>query len=323
MSFSCAFRASSWLPNGHWETFWAPILTPVPRLPYRREVWSTPDSDRIAADWVDGPKDRPIVVLFHGLASSSRGHYAQALAMELRSTGWRGCFINFRGCGGLPNLQPRSYHAGDSPEIAWILDRIRQDHPAVPLYAVGVSLGGNVLLKYLGETGQSAPLDSAAAVCAPVDLPATAEYLEQGYLQFYHRHFLFHLKRGMGYYRRHFPGMADWNRAARARTLREFDDAFTAPVHGFSSVQNYWEQSSSGPFLQRIRIRCLLINSRNDPIVPIDQVRQWTAGTRLRTCFTSQGGHVGYVQGSFPGNLRWLPQALLRFFQGDEPDEEA
>ena len=318
MSLPCSFASPVWLPSGDAETLWAPFFSLREKVSLRREIWSTPDQDRIAVDWIDANPEAPLLVLFHGLGSSSRGHYALSLGAALQHRGWGGCFVNFRGCGGIDNLLPRAYHAGDSDEIAWIIERLAS--PARPLYAVGVSLGGNALLKYLGED-RPPLLTGAAAVCAPVDLIATAAHIAQQ--RFYDWYFVHTLQRQMGRYARRFPQLVDWSAVHRAKTLRAFDDAFTAPVHGFSDAMSYWQQSSSGPGLQRITVRSLLINSRNDPIVPIDAVEKWPRSKAVHACFTQHGGHVAYVQGRFPGRTRWLPAQILRFFQGEEPHAEA
>jgi len=316
LSSSCQFRSPWWLPDGHWETLWAPLFARAPRPRYRREVWATPDADRLAVDWVDGRGDRPVVVLFHGLASSSRGHYARALAHRLQGRGWTGALVNFRGCGGLDNLRPRAYHAGDSAELRWILAAIAERFPARALFAVGVSLGGNVLLKYLGEDGAAVPLRAAAAVCAPIDLTATAAHLDKAQNRLYAAFFLHTLKASMGRYRRRFPQMADWQAVARARSLREFDDAFTAPVHGYADAETFWREASAGPLLHAIAIPTALLHSANDPIVPVDSVRSWPLGPRVEPCVSEAGGHVGFVSGSFPGHLYWLPESLIAFFEG-------
>ncbi|WP_312261498.1 YheT family hydrolase [Candidatus Igneacidithiobacillus taiwanensis] len=318
MTLSCDFRPPFWLPNGDAETLWAPFFSRSERVPLRRELWTTPDDDQIAVDWVDGDPQAPAVVLFHGLGSSSRGHYSLALAAALQARRWTGCLVNFRGCGGLDNRKPRAYHAGDSDEIAWIVERLQRSFST--LYAVGVSLGGNALLKYLGEE-RGDHLTAAVAVCAPVDLVATAAHIAQRPL--YERYFVRTLQRQMGHYASRYPDLVDWQAVHSARTLRAFDDAFTAPVHGFRDALSYWQQGSSGPGLARVRVPTLLINSRNDPIVPLADVAKWQRSAAVQTCFTDRGGHVAYVQGSFPGHTRYLPQQILRFFDGDTPDAKA
>ncbi|MHB8247381.1 MAG: YheT family hydrolase [Acidithiobacillus sp.] len=311
------FHPARWLPGGHQQTIWAAFLAPRPKLSLRREIWSTPDGDRIAVDCLDAPPGAPVVILFHGLESSSSGHYAAPLAALLRERGWRGYLINFRGCGGMDNLLPRAYHAGDSAEIAWILARIATAYPTVPRLAVGISLGGNALLKYLGEAGGDAQaiLQGAAAVCAPANLVATAAALEHGLGILYSRYFLMQLKRSARRYQRLHPGMADWKKVRAAADLHSFDEWFTAPVHGFSGADLYWQQASAAPWLQDILVPTLLLNSEDDPIVPISAIRASSLSPAITPCFLAHGGHVGFVDGPFPGRLQWLPHALLAYFE--------
>src|SRR5512134_2957192 len=213
-NFANLYRAPWWLPGGHAQTVYAALAVPRPRVAYRRERWDTPDGDFIDLDWVDSEKRGlspvlPLVVLFHGLEGSSRSHYALALMAEVARRGWRGVVVHFRGCGGEPNRLPRAYHSGDSAEVDWILRRLRPRNPR--LYAVGVSLGGNALLKWLGETGASAAevIERAAAVSAPVDLMAAGAVLDRGFNLFYVRHFLVTMKRKALEKLGQYPGLYD------------------------------------------------------------------------------------------------------------------
>jgi predicted alpha/beta-fold hydrolase len=231
--------------------------------------------------------------------------------------GWRGAVPHFRGCGGEPNRLARAYHSGDSAEADWLLRRFRSAAHAAPLFAIGVSLGGNVLLKWLGEQGEAAReiLAAAAAVSAPVDLTAAGEALGRGFNLVYARHFLATLKRKTAAKIARFPGLADPAAVARSRTLREFDDLVTAPLHGFRDASDYWLRSSSKPLLGRICVPTLVVHARNDPFHPEahlpgpDEV-----STAVELDFPETGGHVGFVSGRFPGTLAWLPDRLLVFF---------
>ncbi|WP_414041351.1 YheT family hydrolase [Acidithiobacillus sp. M4-SHS-6] len=305
------------------QTVWAPFFARPGRASFRREIWTTPDQDQVAVDWIDAPPCAPVVILFHGLGSSSRGHYALALAVALRQRGWAGCFINFRGCGGIDNRLPRSYHAGDSAEIAWMLEKVARLLPDRQRYAVGVSLGGNALLKYLGEQGNDAErvLSKAAGVCAPIDLVATAEFLQKGSVRFYNRYFLISMKKTARRFQRRYPEMANWSRVFSARNLYDFDEYFTAPVHGFAGAQVFWEKGSSAPLLRHISLPTLLLHSMDDPIVPIASVRSAVLSPAITPCITEHGGHVGFMTGPFPGHLGWLPNTLLEYFEGRNRDE--
>ncbi|MFA7495803.1 MAG: alpha/beta fold hydrolase [Acidithiobacillus sp.] len=316
MSISCTFDPPWWSRGGHLQTVWAPFFAKSGPANFRREIWETPDHDKVAVDWIDAADDAPVVILFHGLGSSSRGHYARALAEALRKQGWGGCFINFRGCGGIDNCLPRSYHAGDSPEIAWMLQRCAQILPNRSRYAVGVSLGGNALLKYLGEAGPEALqyIHRAAAVCAPIDLVATAQFLQKGHVRFYNHYFLKSMKATVRRYQQRYPEMADWPQVFSAKTLYAFDEYFTAPVHGFAGAQVFWEQGSAAPLLTQVAVPTLLLHSEDDPIVPIASVREVSLSPAITPCITQYGGHVGFMNGRFPGHLGWLPDILLQYF---------
>jgi predicted alpha/beta-fold hydrolase len=269
------------------------------------------------------PDEQPLVVLFHGLEGSSRSHYALALMAGLRARGLRGVAVHFRGCSGEPNRLARAYHSGDAPEIDWIVRRIRARHEGA-LLAVGVSLGGNALLKWLGETGTGAIdlVHKAVAVSAPLDLMAAGDALGRGFNRLYTRNFLATLKvKALAKLSRH-PGLYDAARVRAASTLREFDDLVTAPLHGFRNADDYWTRASSKPGLRHIRVPTLVINARNDPFLPADALPGPDAVSAAVTLEQpEEGGHVGFVAGAFPGHLEWLPQRALDFFSGEHGPE--
>ena len=304
-----AHRAPAWLPGGHAQTVF-PLLIKPPPPAYRRERWDTPDGDFIDADWCDGPAEAPLLVLFHGLEGSSRSHYAIATMNAASRHGWAGVVPHFRGCSGELNRLPRAYHSGDSAEIDWILRALRQRFPGRAIYVVGVSLGGNALLKWLGEQGEAATtvIGKAAAVCPPLDLAACGHHLARGLNRFYTRHFLRTLKAGAAARLRRFPGLFDGARMARAGNLWQFDDAVTAPLHGFAGADDYWARASSKPWLPMIRVPTLLISPLNDPFLPrraLPSPAQLSPVIRFET--PADGGHVGFVAGPWPGRLDWLP----------------
>lgn len=312
-----AYRAPAWLRGGHAQTLWPVLRRPAPPA-YRRERWETPDGDFIDVDWLAAADGAPLVVLFHGLEGSSSSHYAAGLMRALAARGWGGAVPHFRGCSGEPNRLSRAYHSGDSAEIDWILRRLRARFPGRTIFAAGISLGGNALLKWAGEQeiGALGVVQALAAVCAPVDLAAAGAALERGFSRIYARHFLATLKAGAEARLERFPGLFDGGRMRAARTLRAFDDAVTAPLHGFRGVDDYWRRASAKPWLGGIRLPALLLNAQNDPFLPrqaLPSRRQAAAGTVLD--YPIDGGHVGFVAGPFPGRLDWLPQRLLTFFE--------
>ena len=323
-----SYRAPLWLPGGHAQTLYAALVVPRPRVAYRRERWDTPDGDFIDVDWVDEQSaishqpsapaaagKAPLVVLFHGLEGSSQSHYALALMAAVRDAGWRGVVVNFRGCGGELNRLPRAYHSGDSAEVDWVLRRLQRGNPR--LLAAGVSLGGNALLKWLGETGASAGavVDRAAALSAPVDLTAAGNALDRGFNLAYTRHFLRSMKEKSLAKLDRFPGLFDAARLRAAYTLREFDDLVTAPLHGFRNTDDYWTRASAKPWLRRIEVPVLMVNARDDPFLPSGALpAPYEVANSVLLEQPEHGGHVGFVSGRFPGNLDWLPQRVLEFF---------
>lgn len=317
------YRAPWWLPGGHLQTIYPSLFAPAPEVAYRRERWLTPDSDFIDVDWIDAPSETgaPLLVLFHGLEGSSRSHYARAVMAHARRQGWQGLVAHFRGCSGEPNRQPRAYHSGDSDEIDWILRRAQQARPQAALYAAGVSLGGNALAKWAGERGDAARfVTAAAAIGAPLDLAAGGAALGRGFNLIYTRMFLASMKRKATEKYARFPNLGDGGRRARAmgaRTLYEFDDAFTAPLHGFRDVDDYWSRASGLPWLGAVTMPLLVLNSVNDPFVPAASLP--VAAQVARSVVLDQpshGGHIGFPGGPFPGRLDDMPRRLFEFFIG-------
>ena len=315
-----SYRAPAWLPGGHLQTLYASLLAPRPRVAYRRERWNTPDGDFIDLDWAqirNAADANPLVVLFHGLEGNSHSQYASALMAATRDRGWRGVVVHFRGCGGELNRLPRAYHSGDSAEIDWILRRLKLDNPSIQLFAAGVSLGGNALLKWLGEQRDAANaiVAGAAAISAPVDLMASGDALGRGFNMIYTRNFLATMRRKTLAKLALFPELCDRERMLDSRTLREFDNIVTAPLHGYRDTDDYWTRASSKPLLRHIAAPTLMINARNDPFLPAAALpAAGELSAKVTAEFPPTGGHVGFVTGVFPGQLDWLPQRMLNFF---------
>jgi hypothetical protein len=284
---------------------------------WRRERWETPDGDFIDVDRLPGAAGAPLVAVFHGLEGGSGSHYAGALARELGRRGWHGAVAHFRGCSGEPNRLPRAYHSGDADEVRWILRRLGAEARGAPLFAAGVSLGGNALLKWLGEDEQARQvLLAAAAVSAPVDLMAAGDALGQGFNLVYTRTFLATMKRKAEEKLERFPGLFDGEAMRRARTLREFDDVVTAPLHGFRDTDDYWTRASAKPVLGRIQVPTLLLNARNDPFLPEAALPGRADVSReVRLEFPEEGGHAAFVSAPFPGNIDWMPRRITGFFE--------
>lgn len=316
------YRAPLWLPGGHLQTIWPALFSRRHRGPapaYRRERWTTPDGDFIDVDFVDAADPAaPLLVLFHGLEGSSQGAYALAFADWARRAGWHYAVPHFRGCSGELNLAPRAYHSGDYEEVGWMLARLRERHGR-PLYAVGISLGGNALLRWAEEAGERAAVTAVAvaAVSSPVDLAAGGLAIGRGFNRLaYTPYFLRTMKpKALAKWAQH-PGLFDRERVARARTLLEFDDAFTAPVHGFRDALDYWSRASAKPHLQRIRIPALVLNARNDPFIPARSLPAAHEVGRFVTLWQpAHGGHVGFASGPPPGHVLTLPEAVMGWLQ--------
>lgn len=312
------YRAPWWLPGGHLQTIYPALVLKGGAPAYRRERWSTPDGDFVDADWVDGDPHAPLVVLFHGLEGGSRSHYAASLMRHLRVLGWRGVVPHFRGCSGELNRLPRAYHSGDAEEIGWMLREAARHATDAALYAAGVSLGGNALLKWLAASGKDAGklIAKAAAISAPMVLQAAGDGLARGFNRVYTRHFLRPLKRKSLAKLTLFPGLYDAETVRRAANLRQFDDVVTAPLHGFRDADDYWTRASSRPDLERIAIPTLIVHAHNDPFLPgtyLPDAAQLPGPVSLE--ITRGGGHAGFASGPWPGNLDWLPHRLTAFFR--------
>lgn len=335
------YRAPWWLPGGNTQTIWAALrarrfMGPPPV--FRRERWSTPDSDFVDVDWLvdagteglqhDGlslaassmtgqpAAPRPLLVLFHGLEGSSASHYAQAFADVAGRRGWAFAVPHFRGCSGELNLAPRAYHSGDFAEIDWMLRRFASRH-AGPVVAVGISLGGNALMRWAGELGAEAGqvVASVASVCAPLDLAASGRAIGQGFSrQVYTRMFLGSMvPKALQKLAQH-PGLFERDALLAARDLYAFDHIFTGPVHGFKGVDDYWSRASAKPHLGQIGVPALVLNALNDPFIPAASLPQAAdVSPRVTLWQPAQGGHVGFPASGFPAHVRAMPEAVVAF----------
>ena len=347
-----SYRAPRWLPGGNLQTLWAATRSarwaPAGTAPrWSRERWATPDGDFIDVDHLQsagpagamlelrpeatpelkldpplnatpGPTPKRHLVLFHGLEGTSSSQYAQAFATLARQRGWAFSVPHFRGCSGQLNLGPRAYHSGDFEEIGWILQRLRA-RTSTPLLAVGISLGGNALLRWAQEAGEQAAATAAsvAAVCSPIDLAASGQAIDRGFNWLvYSRMFLATMKpKALAKLQQH-PGLFNRERLIAARNLFEFDNVFTAPLHGFRDTPDYWARASAKPHLARIRIPALVLNARNDPFVPAASLPQLSeVGSFVQLWQPAEGGHVGFPQGAYPSNVLAMPQAVTDWLQ--------
>jgi uncharacterized protein len=316
-----AYRAPWWLPGGHAQTIWPALhsrrFSGVPPR-FVRERWTAPDGDFIDVDIQPAAAPARWLVAFHGLEGSSNSTYIQAFANVAREAGLNFAAPHFRGCSGELNLAPRAYHSGDFEEIAWILARLRH-RSAQPLLAAGISLGGNALLRWAQEAGDSAAqiAASVAAICSPIDLAAGGRAIGSGFGRYsYTPMFLRTMKpRALAKLAQH-PGIFNRERLLAARDLYDFDNVFTAPLHGFRNTEDYWARGSAKPHLHRIRIPTLVLNARNDPFVPAWCLpAQHEVGSHVTLWQPAHGGHVGFAAGPPPGHVLTMPQAVLAWLQ--------
>ena len=332
------YRAPRWLAGpgqigGHGQTIWPALFSRVHPLiqgkqtSYTRYRWDTPDGDFIDVDtvlpsaWQKG--SAPVLVQFHGLEGSSQSHYSRAFAHWAQQQGWVLVVPHFRGCSGELNRAARSYHSGDHEEIDWMLQRV-VDQFGGPVAAVGVSLGGNALLRWAQEAGSQAAqtVHAVAAVCSPLDLAAAGRAIGQGFNRLaYNRMFLNSLKPKAEAKLALYPGLFDRQALLACRDLYEFDNVVTAPVHGFANTEDYWARCSAKPGLRGMKhVPTLLLNALNDPFIPA-----WSlptvhdVGSAVTLWQPQHGGHVGFPAGRLPGHVATLPQAIATWLSQVTP----
>ncbi len=320
LSMAQPYVAPFWLPGGDLQTLYAVAFASNPSIEYRRERWELPDGDFIDTDWVEPENtdaNQPIVVLFHGLEGNSQSHYAKSVMEATLAKGWRGVVIHFRGCSEEPNRLPRVYYAGDTPEIERLLSRVRDIAPQAPIYAIGFSLGGNALLKWLGESGEHANsvIDKAIAVSAPMDLQATASTLDKGLNRYlYTPSFVSSMRPKALAMLERFPGIMDQEKIESAKTIHDIDNAVTAVLYGASDAKDYYAKNASKPWLTTISVPTLILNAKNDPFIPSETLPTAAEVSSMVTLeYPETGGHVG-----FSGRGNWLAKHALAFFGAED-----
>ncbi|TAG27562.1 MAG: alpha/beta fold hydrolase [Burkholderiales bacterium] len=313
------YRSPAWLPGGQLQTIWPALYSrrhEAAPPSFTRERWTSPDDDFVDVDFAmhATPPDAPQLVLFHGLEGSSQSHYALAFADWARQQGMPYAVPHFRGCSGEINRAPRAYHSGDFQEIDWLLRRIKAREPERKLIAVGISLGGNALMRWAQEMGASASAiaSAVASVCSPLDLAAAGHAIGKGFnRQIYTRMFLNTMKpKAMARLALH-PKLFDAQALQASRDLYEFDNIFTAPLHGFRNTEDYWDRASAKPRMAEIQIPALALNARNDPFMPASSLPQiGKVGKHVTLWQPKHGGHVGFPGGKFPGHVHAMPRAV-------------
>lgn len=309
-SSELTYTPAWWVPGAHLQTLWGKFFRRTPVVETRLERWTTPDDDEVEIHRLDAPSntgpDTPRLVVLHGLEGTIGSHYLQGILSQARARGWAADVLIFRGCGSRMNRTRRMYHSGETTDVDFVVRRLIAEHPGQPLVTAGFSLGGNVLLKWLGEQGDSAPPQvlAAAAISVPYDLERGARHIERGFSSVYSRHFLRTLKRKAAAKLKGHPGSFDADLMRRSQNLFEFDDAVTAPLHGFAGAHDYYSRSSSLRFLNGIRRPTLLLSSFDDPFLPADVLDDVAIMAQknafLSPEFLRSGGHVGFVSGRWP-----------------------
>ncbi len=316
------YEAPWWLPGGNLQTIWAArraerYAGSAPT--FRRERWVTPDDDFVDVDFAEhhSAPDAPLLVVFHGLEGSSKSHYVQALTSAAQARGWACCTPHFRGCSGELNHAPRAYHSGDFEEIDWILRRLKSQHSG-PVVAVGISLGGNALMRWAGEKGANAAqvVRAVASVCSPLDLAASGLAIGRGFNRLvYTRLFLSSMvPKALQKLDQH-PGLFSRSDLLAARDLYAFDNIVTAPLHGFKDTDDYWKRASAKPHMTNIAVPALALNALNDPFVPAWSLPAPVDVSSSVTLWQPVGGgHVGFPSGAYPAHVRAMPEAVTTFF---------
>ena len=305
-----------WLPGGHAQTLWGKLFRREPQQRTTLERWDTPDGDFLDIHRLEAisPSPSARLLVLHGLEGTIRSHYAQALLGEAHRRGWAADMMIFRSCGDELNRTRRFYHSGETTDLAFVVNRLLAEFPSQALVLAGVSLGGNVLLKFLGERGAEVPpqIRAAAAVSVPFDLARSSRHINRGFSRVYQRHFLTSLQRKARQKLERFPDLAPAELLAGARTMYAFDNVMTAPVHGFRDADDYYSQSSSLRWIGRISIPTLLLSAVDDPFLPsavLEEVRsEATRNPDLELDFPSRGGHAGFISGRNPFRPRYYAE---------------
>ncbi len=312
---TAAFEPAWWLPGPHLQTLWPVLCRRKPRLGLRRERLELPDGDFLDLAWTPGERG-PIVLILHGLEGSSDSGYVGGLLQAVAQRGWRGVVLHFRGCSGEPNRQAASYNAGHTRDLDYVSRLLRRREPLTPIACVGYSLGGNALLKWLGETGTDAPIQAAVAVSVPFRLELAVQRLDRGISRLYQTYLLRQLRR---HYRRKIQLQHQlplpFSKLIKLRNFHEFDNFVTAPLHGYADAVDYYRRASCRPYLKQIRVNTLILHALDDPfMVPAGVPQAAELADSITLELSPGGGHVGFVTGPLPWRAGyWLEQRIPLF----------
>lgn len=316
MKKQSAFRPPWWLRNPHLQTIWSTFLRFSKKPDLRFETFELSDGDFLDLAWLkQEDKSKPLVIILHGLTGSVQSPYASGILSAVEQLGWRGVLMHFRGCGGKHNRLHRSYHAGDTADLSEFVNWLIEREPTVKLSAIGYSLGGNVLLKWLGETGDKNPLSSAIAISVPFDLFKTLSRFSKGFSRLYSRYLLQQLRTSVIEKLSDTYAPVDLDKIKKASTFSDFDNHFTAPIHGFANANDYYQRASSRHYLKYITKPTLILHAEDDPFMTPDAVpdeKELSSSITLEV--SRQGGHVGFVTGRWPWTAEyWLEKRIKAF----------
>ena len=314
MIVNSSFQPAWWLKNRHAQTLWPSLFRRRPDIPLKRERLELTDGDFLDLDWAE-ENNGPLVLILHGLEGNSHSHYARPLIQHLSTQGLHPVLMYFRGCSGEANRLPRAYHSGETGDLAQVMQHLMSRYPQKQIFAIGFSLGGNVLLKWLGETGRDNPLNAAAAVSVPFDLANAANKLNHGFARLYQHHLLNKLQESL----RHKIALVDMpmdvQGALQCKSIRSYDDLVTAPLHQFRDAEDYYRQSSSRYYLKTITKPTLIIHAEDDPFMTrmaIPKPSELSAAVTLE--LSRHGGHVGFIGGRQACKpVYWLEQRLADY----------
>lgn len=307
------FKPPSWLRNTHAQTLWAYLAQSTPTVTYQRETLSTPDGDEVDLDWAYGRAGSPVILVCHGLEGSSNSPYVRRLVARASDRGWTSAVLHSRTCSGRPNRQVASYHSGYIEDLKLVAPEIARRLQERPLFLVGYSLGGSLVANYLGRCSGEVPSNVRGAfVCsAPLNLAPGADALRSGFNRLYELKFLLSLRRKViAKGKAHQTWRTAAKVASRVRTLRDFDEAWTAPVHGFLDAEDYYRRASAAPYLSQIRVPTRVLHADDDPFIVEDCVpaKILEAADSITYTPTEHGGHVGFVS---QDSDWWLEDEIL------------
>lgn len=310
------FKPAWWLANAHLQTMWPTLFRRKPEVVTQRERIELPDGDFIDLDWF-GPENAPIVVVLHGMGGSIKSPYAKGMLLALAANGWRTVFMHFRGCSEEPNRLPRSYHSGETTDLSFLVAELQKRHPGCPIAGVGFSLGGNVLLKWLGETGEQNPLAGAVAVSVPFELENAAYRINRGLSRLYQWWILRDVIAALIKKFKRVESPLDFGDIENIQSVWEFDDRITAPLHGFADATDYYLKASSRPFLKNIQVPTLILHAIDDPFMTKDAIAEaHELSPKLILELSNSGGHVGFISGNVPWKpVYWLEQRIPEYLK--------